>query len=159
MIVALKPEITKIIGDKGINPTLPGGERETNHIRCYLNTCPEASELKVPANIFSLAKNIELINVGGTIYAYKGRAPIDNTLGVSWLKYKRSDQRVQHTFLRYTPITGYMQFLTDGKFVLYYVIPDIAPQGEMLVHNQQKVSFFRNFDTFIVAGICLFNLF
>lgn len=139
MIVALKPEITKIIGDKGINPTLPGGERETNHIRCYLNTCPEVFELKVPANIFSLAKNIELINVGGTIYAYKGRAPIDNTLGVSWLKYKRSDPRVQHTFLRYTPITGYMQFLIDGEFVLYYVIPDIAPQGEMLVHNQQKV--------------------
>ena len=38
-MVALNTEIAKIIGDKSINPTMPGGERATNHVRCYLNTC------------------------------------------------------------------------------------------------------------------------
>lgn len=146
-MVALNTEIAKIIGDKSINPTMPGGERATNHVRCYLNTCPEASELKIPVNVFALAKNVELINVGGVIYTYKGRVPFDNALGTSWLKYKRSDPRVQHTFLRYTPLTGYMQFMIDGEFTLYYVIPDIAPPGEALTYNQKKISIPRFSDT------------
>lgn len=125
-------ELLQLTGGAPLNPTSPDDEDIVPHKVCYLNTCPEATEIRLPASINDLAKDIYVVNIGGVIYHYLARDFNTGVLGQKWMKYERCRDTVQDTFKKYTPLTGYMFFVIDDVPQLYYVRPHLAPSEEAI---------------------------